>query len=172
MWRRVSIWVLKELVQLFSSDTCLSTRVMVCNMCVCALCMHVRVYTSCTYFNVYDSKPTSLLAIGWCSLSAARSARSSGRPVSALQMPHPPKTIYSLYMCLSLHFVVAWSCQRGEMWLLIPLWRWSYLHGGVRHCFIFVVRHFGGFSLSGPLSSQGRILAPLVKSCKMFNQMR
>merc|ERR1712088_1252961 len=37
------------------------------------------------------------------------------------------------------------------------------LHGGVRHCFIFVVRHFGGFSLSGPLSSQGRILAPLVK---------
>merc|ERR1711963_492638 len=38
------------------------------------------------------------------------------------------------------------------------------LHGGVRHCFIFVVRHFDGFSLSGPLSSQGRILAPLVKS--------
>merc|ERR550517_2006007 len=38
------------------------------------------------------------------------------------------------------------------------------LHGGVGHCFIFVVRHFGGFCLSGPLSSQGRILAPLVKS--------
>ena len=75
------------------------------------------------------------------------------------------------YMRLSLHFVVTWSCQRREMRLLITLWQRSYLHGGVRHCFIFVVRHFGGFSLSGPLSSQGRILAPLVKSWKMFNQM-
>ena len=158
-------------MQLFSSDT-FSLSECPCDgvqySCVCMWEWILYLFV----FNVYDSKPTSPLAIGWCSLSAARSARSSGRPVSALQMPHPPKTMHFLPMYLSLHFVVAWSCQRGEMWLLITLWRWSHLHGGVGHCFIFVVRHFGGFSLSGPLSSQGRILAPLVKSWReIFNQM-
>ena len=152
-------------MQLFSSDNFLSARVMVYAMlvCVCECILDARICLFST--SMTQSRPLlSPLVDVVFQLLVQLVLLDSLFPLCKCLIPLK-QCIFYIYV-LIFTFCGRWSCQRGEMWLLITLWRWSHLHGGVRHCFIFVVRHFDGFSLSGPLSSQGRILAPLVKSWK------
>ena len=150
-------------MQLFSNDTFLLSECP-CDgvQCACA-CMWECMLHACILKSMTQSRPLiSPLVDVVFQLLVQLVLLDALFPLCKCLIPLKQFILYVLIFIFFGRLVV----QKGEMWLLIPLWRWSYLHGGVGHCFIFVVRHFGGFSLSGPLSSQGRILAPLVKSWK------